>query len=95
MNLQAWYDDDNTEYTTQQLKEASKEEHDPPQKTEVFQRVDLTEKQLKPMTYTDSNSTKCLATQLGATKKTNVWTYDTYMINNYTKKVLSALQSST
>eukprot|EP00971_Amphidinium_carterae_P000054 1186-Amphidinium_carterae.1 len=39
MNLQAWYDDHNTEYTTQGLKETIKQEHDSLQKTEIFQRV--------------------------------------------------------
>eukprot|EP00971_Amphidinium_carterae_P290002 5758195-Amphidinium_carterae.5 len=32
---QTWYDDDNTEYTPQELKDAIKEEHDSLQKTEV------------------------------------------------------------
>eukprot|EP00971_Amphidinium_carterae_P322427 6408158-Amphidinium_carterae.4 len=33
-------------------------------------KLDLTEKQLKPTIYTESSSVKCLATQLGATKRT-------------------------
>eukprot|EP00971_Amphidinium_carterae_P115542 2288337-Amphidinium_carterae.1 len=55
MNLQAWYDDDNTEYTAQELKGAIKEEHNSLQKTEVFQRVkrgDYSHNQLKQVVQT-------------------------------------------
>eukprot|EP00971_Amphidinium_carterae_P160310 3178022-Amphidinium_carterae.1 len=38
VSLQAWYDDDNTGYTTQTLKDTIKDEHDSPQKREVFQK---------------------------------------------------------
>eukprot|EP00971_Amphidinium_carterae_P209767 4160969-Amphidinium_carterae.1 len=39
MNLRAWCDNDNTEYTAQELKKAIKEDHNSLQKIEVFQKV--------------------------------------------------------
>eukprot|EP00971_Amphidinium_carterae_P087703 1735235-Amphidinium_carterae.1 len=39
MHLQEWYDDDNLDYDTNELKTAIKEEHDSLQRTNVFTRV--------------------------------------------------------
>eukprot|EP00971_Amphidinium_carterae_P318461 6329826-Amphidinium_carterae.1 len=58
MHLQEWYDDDNEDYDANELKTATKEEHDSLQKTNVFTRVraqDYDQQQLKEVIQTNIN----------------------------------------
>eukprot|EP00971_Amphidinium_carterae_P265231 5261151-Amphidinium_carterae.1 len=68
MNLQEWYDDDNMDYDTNELKTAIKDEHDSIQKTNVFRRVqasDYSQQQLKDVIQTKW----VIRSRLGGTKR--------------------------
>eukprot|EP00971_Amphidinium_carterae_P204471 4057599-Amphidinium_carterae.1 len=49
-------------------------------------KIDFTEKQLKPTTYTNSSSAKCLH-NLEVRREQSTWTYDTYMFSNHSERI--------